>query len=295
MRTYSNYSVPKSILVFIMVALTSSAKAQKENVITFNVGSMAITVLSEGQQQGNKGVLIGATEEMLKESMPGGTYPSSVNAFLVEADGKTVLYDAALGIKLFDNLKAYGKKTEDVDAIVITHMHGDHIGGLLRNGEKAFANAELYIAKPEHDYWMSSEDGAQARSVINAYKDKLHLFVPGEIGGTEQLLPGVCSVAAYGHTPGHTGYMLESDGEKIFIWGDLTHAMAIQMPYPEVAVRYDVDPKQAVESRLKLLSYLSEHKIRIAGMHNAFPAIGDISKGKLHGYSFTPVCECEGR
>lgn len=288
MKQLSNIS--KSVLglvsLFILSVFANQANAQK-NVITFDVGSFAVTLLSEGQQQGNKSILIGATEEMLKQAIPDGTFPNAANAFLVETGSKTVL---------FDNLKDYGKAPADIDAIVITHMHGDHIGGLLRNGEKAFPSVELYIPKAEYDYWMNSESGAsQAQNVIHAYKDQLHLFTPDGIEDAKELLPGIRSVAAYGHTPGHTGYMIESNGSKLFIWGDLTHAMAIQMPYPEVAVTYDVDPKKAVESRLQLLKYLSENNIRIAGMHIPFPAIGTIKKNTSHGYDFTLVCECEGR
>jgi glyoxylase-like metal-dependent hydrolase (beta-lactamase superfamily II) len=273
------------------------AKAQKD-VITFDVGSYTVTTLSEGQQQGNKSILIGATEEMLNEAIPNGTFPNAVNAFLMVTGDKTLLFDAGLGKKLFDNLKKYGKTVANIDAIVLTHMHGDHIGGLLRDGERAFPAAALYIPQTEHDYWMNGQSGggaARVRNVINAYREQLHLFTPGEIAGTEELFPGIRSVAAYGHTPGHTGYLVESNGSKLFIWGDLTHAMAIQIPYPEVAVTYDTDPVQAVESRQQLLKYLSDNKIRIAGMHIAFPGIGEIKKSAAHGYDFTPVCECEGR
>jgi len=283
--------------LFAMLVAASPAKAQ-DKVVTFDVGSFALTVLSEGQQQVKPGVLVGATEKMLKQCMPKGTYPSAVNAFLVETGKKTILFDAGYGRKLFDNLKEYGKTAANVDVIMLTHMHGDHIGGLLRNGEKAFPSAELYISKPEYDYWMSDAAAgraAQARSVINAYKDKLHLFTPGRVGDVQELLPGIRGVAAYGHTPGHTGYMLESNGTKMFIWGDLTHAMAVQMPYPEVAVTYDSNPEQAVKSRQELLKYLSDNEIQVAGMHIEHPAIGKVSKNKSYGYDFALTCACEGR
>jgi glyoxylase-like metal-dependent hydrolase (beta-lactamase superfamily II) len=283
--------------LFATLAAASHAKAQ-DTVITFEVGSFTITTLSEGQGQGNSGILVGATEEMLKKAAPNGTYPNATNAFLVETGKQTVLFDAGYGRKLFDNLKAYGKSEASIDVIMLTHMHGDHIGGLLRNGEKAFPSAALYLPKPEYDYWMSEAAGgraAQARKVINAYKDKLHLFAPGSIESAPELLPGIRGVAAYGHTPGHTGYLLESKGSKMFVWGDLTHAMAVQMPYPEVAVSFDTNPKQAVEFRTSLLKYLSAHNIRVAGMHIAYPAIGSVKKSKTNGYDFTLICTCEAK
>ncbi|MDR0573587.1 MAG: MBL fold metallo-hydrolase [Tannerella sp.] len=296
------------LLLLILPAGHLKAQERRENVITFDIDfeSLAITLLSEGQGQGSIDILAGATEEMLKQTIPDGAFPNAVNAFLVEMGSKTILFDAGYGRELFDNLEAYGKTVADIDAIMLTHMHGDHIGGLLRNNKKSFPAATLYIPKPEYDYWMSDEAMRKqpesrrggfidARNVIDAYKDNLRLFVPGTIDETDELLPGIRSIAAYGHTPGHTGYMLESNGSKIFIWGDLTHAMAIQTLYPEVAVTYDLDPAQAVKSRRQLLEYLSEEKIRIAGMHIQFPAIGDVRKNKANGYDFILMCDCEGR
>ena len=296
MNHYLKILKASAIVLVIMLINAGNAKAQ-ESVITFDIGSFAVTLLSEGQQQGNKSILVGTTEDMLNKTVPDGTFPNAVNAFLVETEDKTILFDAGFGRKLFENLEKTEKKADDIDVVMLTHMHGDHIGGLLRDGKKSFPNATLYIPQSEYDYWMSDKAGnaAGARQVIEAYKDKLQLFLPGNIDDANELLPGIRGVAAYGHTPGHTGYMLDSDGSKLFIWGDLTHAMAIQMPYPEVAVTYDVDAAKAVESRQQLLKFLSEKKIRIAGMHIQFPAIGDVKKNETNGYDFNLICDCEGR
>jgi glyoxylase-like metal-dependent hydrolase (beta-lactamase superfamily II) len=308
--SFSTFNFQLSIILILLILPICHMKAQerRESVITFDIDfeSLAITLLSEGQGLGETELLIGTTEEMLKRTAPDGTFPIATNVFLVEMGGKTILFDAGYGSKLFDNLEAYKKTVADVDVIMLTHMHGDHIGGLLRDNEKSFPSAELYIPKPEYDYWMSdvamqkqpeSQRGGftNARNVINAYKDKLHLFVPGAIDGTDELLPGIRSIAAYGHTPGHTGYMLESNGSKIFIWGDLTHAITVQIPYPEVAITYDLDPVEAARSRQQLLNYLLENKIRIAGMHIQFPGIGNVRKNKANGYDFIFMCDCEGR
>ncbi|WP_291529872.1 MBL fold metallo-hydrolase [Bacteroides sp. UBA939] len=300
--TISQSAVQWSLLLILLLP-GYRIKAQ-EGVITFDVGSFAVTVLSEKQQPNNES---DATEEAPLQIFSEDISPNFVSAFLVETGSKTILFDAGYDEKLFDNLKAYGKTAANVDAIMLTHMHYDHIGSLLQNQKKAFPSAELYIPKAEHDYWMSdkamqespedSRDGfIQARNVIRAYQDKLHLFIPGDIEDTKELLPGIRGIAAYGHTLGHTGYMLESNNSKMFIWGDLIHVMAIQISSPETTViMYDVNSKKAIESRLKLMKYLAEHRILVAGMHIPFPAIGDLEKNAAKGYKFTPICTCEGR
>lgn len=295
-----------SLLLLLLGVNMFSVQAQQKDAITFDIGSFAVSLLSEGQQQGKAGILINATEDMMQQVLPDGTFPNAVNAFLVVTGDKTVLFDTGFGRKLFDNLNHCGKTPADIDVVILTHMHGDHIGGLLCDGETCFPSAILYIPQPEYDYWMSDEEMNKleenrrssfinARKVIVAYKDRLQLFTPGEIEQSQELLPGIRSVAAYGHTPGHTGYMLESDGSKLFIWGDLTHAITIQMPYPKVAVTYDVNPDMAVESRLKLLRYISENNISVAGMHIPFPGIGSVKKNNADGYRFELICDCEGR
>jgi glyoxylase-like metal-dependent hydrolase (beta-lactamase superfamily II) len=167
-------------------------------------------------------------------------------------------------------------------------MHGDHIGGMLRNGQVAFPKAMIYINQREYDYWSKSNNQL-AQNVLNAYKDKLKLFDLEKGEPQENIFPDILAMAAYGHTPGHTMYLLGSGKEQLLVWGDLAHAMAIQMPCPQVAVTYDIDPKQAVESRLAVLKYVTKHHIPVAGMHVAYPAIGTVAANGKGGYVFTPV------
>ena len=292
-------------LLVLLIVSAFNLKAQ-EDIITFDVGQFAVTLLSEGQQLGRTNILIGAPDEMLKQTVPAGTFPNAMNVFLLEMEGKTALIDAGLGPKTVENLAFYGKKATDIDAVFITHFHGDHIGSLLIDGKKSYPNATLYIAKSEYDYYMSDAEMSAlpenrrgsfttARNIFTSYQ--LEVFVPGELDKAVELMPGVRGVAAYGHTPGHCGFLVESNGNKLFFWGDLTHAMAIQMPFPEVAVTYDTDPVKAVEARQKILKYLSDNKIAVAGAHIASPGMGDLRKSEstATGYDFFPFCDCGGR
>lgn len=280
------------ISVCYLFVSTGMHAQETPDTYTYRVGSFEISLLAESQGQGNKGILIDATPEMMEKYAPDGTFSNAMNAFLVKTPDKKILVDAGLGRKLFDNLQSLGVSPEQVDVVLITHMHGDHIGGMLKDGKVMFPNAEVYIAQPEHDYWMKQEGNRsqQAKDVIAAYKSKLHLFQPGEVGSKiKELIPGFTAIAAYGHTPGHTLFLMESGNDKLLIWGDLTHAMALQMPYPQVAVTYDVDPQTAVASRKAVLKYVAENNIPIAGMHIAFPAMGTIVQdASRKGYTFNP-------
>ncbi|MDR2127249.1 MAG: MBL fold metallo-hydrolase [Prevotellaceae bacterium] len=280
------------ILLFVSLICTGIMAQENVNVFKFTMENMEITALSEGQQKSGKSILIGATEEMINQYAQDGTFLSACNAFLVKTPEKTILIDAGFGRNLFNNLKQQNVEPKQVDIILLTHMHGDHIGGLLHDEQITFPNAQLYIAQAEHDYWMNldSRGSEQARNIIQAYKNKLHLFVPSDLENTKsELMSGIYAIAAYGHTPGHTAYLLQSENSQFLIWGDLAHAMAIQMPHPEIAVTYDVNPEQAVDTRKKILEYAAKNKIPAGGMHIAFPAMGNIKHGKAAGYEFEPL------
>jgi glyoxylase-like metal-dependent hydrolase (beta-lactamase superfamily II) len=298
----------------VLLARAQTAEAQPApdelpTVFTTKIGAVEISLLNERQQTGSKSILIGATPEILKQTAPDGTFPNAINAFLVrfpkrDIGGTTypaqnILVDTGFGTRLFDNLKSFGLLPADIDIVLITHMHGDHIGGLLRDGKPAFPKAKIYISQPEHAYWTAPtqpQDSLQNRAVT-AYKEHLCLFQPTALGTAPTRLPDfpvgteIEALAAYGHTPGHTLFLVKSQDERLLIWADLTHAMAVQMPFPQVAVTYDVEPDQAIASRKKVLSYVAENKIPVAGMHIAFPGIGTVSplSGKDSAYKFTPL------
>jgi glyoxylase-like metal-dependent hydrolase (beta-lactamase superfamily II) len=280
------------LMIVNLLCMTVKTNAQSaENVFTYRVGLFEVNTLAESIGQGNKGILIDATAEMLQKYAPEGTFPNGTNAFFIKTADMNILVDAGYGRNLFTNLKAVGIEPEHIDIVLLTHMHGDHIGGMLRDGKPSFPNAQLYLSQKEHDYWAADSRGEQARNVLTAYKSKLHLFQPTEISQKAMpLLPGISAIAAYGHTPGHTAFMVESDNKQLLIWGDVTHAMAIQMPYPQIAVTYDVNPKDAITYRKAILEYVSKNKIPVAGAHITFPGIGAVTPDPSSGgYFFTPA------
>ena len=273
------------ISVMFMTLMSCPLLSQNSNIFRYKVGDLEVIMLSENQGKGNASILLNITDQIKSETMPDGSFPNAVCAFVVKGKDKNVLIDAGFGRNLFDNLKAVGLTPKDIDEVLLTHLHGDHTGGLISNNDAAFINARLHIAKKEYDYWREQDESVMER--VKYYTGSISLFDAGSPSSMTPITDGIYAIAAPGHTPGHTLFMIESSGKKLLIWGDLVHAMAVQMPYPEVYVTYDVDPDLATESRKEVLEYVVKNKIPVGGMHIAYPGIGKIEKNGKGGYKFT--------
>ena len=241
-----------------------------------------VYVLQESGGAGNTGVLVDAPAEVLAKYAPDGTYPTATNAVLVRQGDHVTLVDTGYGRTIFEQMAALGIAPGDVDEVLLTHMHGDHIGGMLRDGAKAFPNATVSLAQREFDHWKGAGN-EQALKIFSAYDGALKMLSPVEIDSP--MPQGITPVAAAGHTPGHTMFMVRDGYEQLLIWGDLTHAMAIQMPHPEISVRYDTDPAAARESRLKVLRNVAAEKTPVVGMHIPSLTAGEIV-ATGNGYEF---------
>ncbi|HEU5437436.1 MAG TPA: MBL fold metallo-hydrolase [Telluria sp.] len=233
----------------------------------------------------------------------GAMVETSDNVFVINTGTKLVMVDTGAGVlfgptlgKLIANLKAAGYQPEQVDEIYLTHMHGDHVGGLLSDGKIAFPNAIVRAAKADADFWLSQanmdkapEDGKGtfkgAMASLNPYiqAGKFKTFT-----GNIELVPGVSAVATHGHTPGHTSYMVESKGTKMMLIGDLIHAAAVQMENPAVTINFDSDKKAAAAARKKAFDAAAKGGYLIGGAHLQFPGVGYLApSGK--GYRWIPV------
>ena len=239
-------------------------------------------------------------DEDLSRSFLTNPVEASVNGFLINTGTKLVLVDTGAGTffgptvgKLLTNLAASGYRPEQVDEVYITHMHSDHIGGLIKDGKMAFPNAVVRASQPEADYWLSKAEMAAAPAAAkdafaNAQKALGPYIAAGRFkpfNGDVELVPGVRSVVTPGHTPGHTLYMVESGGEKLLLWGDLMHAATAQFPDPSVSLQYDIDLPAAMEQRKKVFADAAEHRYWVGGAHLPFPGIGHL-RTNGSGYTF---------
>jgi glyoxylase-like metal-dependent hydrolase (beta-lactamase superfamily II) len=257
--------------------------------VTFQLRSGKLTVLTESRSVRTNSILINASAEDQSRFIPNGTYPSGTHAFLYRPSSGAApfLIDTADGFNLIENLNSLGVSLAGIASIYITHMHGDHIGGLLNGSVAVFPNAQVFIEESEFAYWKNLSDsgdsrGAQAGRVFNGYGERIVQF---KADGSAVGQTGVKAFAEYGHTPGHTGFLIED----YLLWGDVTHAMAIQMPRPRVAVTYDLNPYQAIESRLSILDRVIQNGWKVGGAHIPWPAVGAIAKSGEEEYAFAAL------
>ena len=270
------------------------------------VGATLVTALSDGYLDGGTPVLRGIAEAEAAALLHAAFRTSaplriSVNAFALQRDGRTALVDAGGGTgmaptlgRLPAALAAAGIAREAIDTVLLTHLHSDHVGGLLdAAGQRTLPQARLCVARTEaaffrDDVRMAAAGPARsagflaARKVLDAYADGLTLLDPGE-----EAFPGTTLVPLPGHTPGHAGYRIGAGAESLLIWGDIAHVPELQIPRPEVTVLYDTDPTQAEATRRQLLAQVAAERLRVAGMHLHFPCFAHVV-GRNGTYALVP-------
>jgi len=272
------------------------------------VGNIEVTALCDGFTKVSEKLFPKSDEARAKELRaaaflkPTGEIPIPVNAFLVNTGDRLILIDAGNALNygptmghLPDALKAADIEPEQIDAVLVTHVHPDHTNGLLTDkGARAFPKAELVMQKAEHDFWNDADklNGASpvmkrlldmALPVFKPYTKQTRLFE-----GAVDLFPGVRSVPLFGHTPGHTGYMITSGADSLFVWGDIVHFAPFQFAQPEWSIVYDRNPEAAIATRKRTLDMVATDKIAVVGVHLPFPGKGHVVKAGS-GYQFVPT------
>ena len=284
------------------------AKGQAPGWYRMALGSFQVTALSDGTvalpvDKLLTGLPVARIESLLAKSYLKAPVETSVNGYLIHTGSKLVLIDAgAAGLfgptlgKLVGNLKAAGYQPEQVDEIYITHMHPDHVGGLVADGKMVFPNAIVRADMREGSFWLAQENmdkaPADAKGFFQGAMASLNPYVAAgklkPFDGETELMPGIRAIPARGHTPGHTIYAVESNGNKMVVWGDLMHVAAVQFAMPATTIQFDTDSKAAAPQRQKNYADAAKKGYFVAVAHVSFPGIGKLrADGK--GYEWIPT------
>ena len=289
-------------------AQVAMAQGQAPGWYRMMLGSFQITALSDGTVALPVDKLLtnntpARIENLLTRAYLKAPVETSVNGYLVHTGAKLVLIDTgAAGLfgptlgKLVANLKSAGYQPDQVDEIYITHMHPDHVGGLMADGKMVFPNAVVRADMREGGFWLAQENldkaPADAKGFFQGAMASLKPYVDAgrlkPFDGETELVPGIRAIPARGHTPGHTIYAVESQGNKLVVWGDLMHVAAVQFAMPSTTIQFDTDPKAAAPQRQKNYADAAKKGYYVAVAHVSFPGIGRLrADGK--GYDWIPA------
>lgn len=300
-----------SLLLAALVGAVLSLPTQAATPATswqMSLGDWRITAVSDGSVVVPLDKLLThITPEALASRMAAvGKTPqaeTAINTYVIDTGRQRYLVDTGAGALLGnagghlpDNLRAAGIPPESIDQVLLTHIHGDHSGGLQHDGVPVFPNATVRVEQKDVDFWLDPAHASQVeasqrhtfaeserslRPVINA--GKLQTFT-----APVKIAEGIEAIPAPGHTPGSVIYRVTHGGKTLLLWGDIIHAEPVQMPQPEVAIHFDVDQTQAMATRKQVLEKAAADGDWIASAHIAFPGIGKVEKNG-QGYRWMPA------
>jgi glyoxylase-like metal-dependent hydrolase (beta-lactamase superfamily II) len=274
----------------------------------FVIGSAEVSVVSDGPLPlgDPSGTFIGVPKAEVRKMLTDNFLnPTNVvleqNIPIVNFGDRLVLFDTGMGTsKLFGpttgrlqkSIAESGINPADIDAVVCSHAHIDHIGGIVDASDRPlFPNAQIYISQADLDFWTDETKLGSplkdfiihARKNLLPVRDRIVFFKDGQ-----EFLPGVTAMAAPGHTFGHHMFMIQSDGKSFAFLGDLTHHAILLMERPRMEFSYDSDPKMAADTRVKMLEMLAANKIAVMSYHFAWPGYGHVVKA---GEGFRYIAE----
>jgi len=276
-------------------AAAPQLKTQAPGYYRVMLGDFEITALGDGTVDLPVDKLLheppSRTTAALKKAHLHAPLETSVNGFLINTGEKLILIDTGAGTlfgptlgKLSANLQAAGYKPEQIDDVLITHMHPDHVGGLVHDGAITFPNATIHADKLDADFWLSQANldkaGDDAKGFFQGAMASLNPYVAAgkfrPFSGNGSILPGISALSSHGHTAGHTSYAIESKGQKLIVVGDLIHVAAVQLDNPGVTIGFDSDTKAAAASRARVFAEAARTGSLIAAAHLSFPGLGHL-------------------
>lgn len=229
---------------------------------------------------------------LMRDSLlPEHKYQPGFSPMIVNTGSDVVLFDTGNGENGFvprpaggwlaKELAPAGFKPEDITVVVLSHGHPDHVGGLMEAGSPLFPNARYVIGQVEYDFWAPEgkhsgeleKFASVFRTNTKAIADKFTFIKPGG-----DVVPGIRAVEAYGHTPGHLNFHIESEGKAIYFWGDCAHHQVASLARPDWHCVFDTDKEQAAATRKRIFDMLATDRIPIVGYHMPFPSVGYVER-----------------
>ncbi len=268
------------------------------------IGDMLVTAVNDGTFQASFDLIVGVSHEECERLETAAFRPvppkMTMNAFLVQSAGRRMLIDAGCGASmgptlgmLRGNLRSMSVEAAQIDVILVTHLHPDHVNGLIdEHGEAIFPGAEIVVNEAELQFFRDPESSSRApaetieffdgaRKALKPYEGRIRTIREGPVA------PGLTAVSQPGHTPGHTGWLIESGNDAVMVWGDIVHMPHLQISAPEAGTVLDIDREQAVATRRRALDMAAADRLRVAGIHLDFPAFGHVERHR-GGYAFVP-------
>ena len=296
-----------------ILARTSFAQTETEETMTgapetnsFTIGTFKIATIRDGKVLGEKPHETFGTNQnpedvaaLLEANMlPSDKFINSFAPTLIDTGGDVILFDTGFGEggrekgngQLISGMQSLGYEPGQVTMVVLTHMHGDHIGGLMEGGKPAFENARYVAGQVEFDFWKDpAREGTPAE---NGHKGVLKNVAPLAEKMTfvkegSEVAPGIVAHEAFGHSPGYLIFRVESEGKGLVITGDTANHFVLSLQKPDWEVRFDMDKEKAAAARRKVFDMVAAERLPFIGYHMPYPAAGFIEKSG-DGYRFIP-------
>ncbi|GMH36753.1 hypothetical protein BSKO_04626 [Bryopsis sp. KO-2023] len=305
--------MPSLWLGFVVVGILASSPFCAANCTfyKFRIGDFNATILSDGSTAWDSSTLFPGTPfQAVEEAFRANFLPTDAiqfyyNVLHVDTGDKQILFDCGSGVnfgdatgKLLESMQAAGLDPNDVDDIILSHGHVDHLGGIVKpDGSFTFANAKYHISRQEQEYWrdVTLDDFPPeftpdlTEVLLRVGKDTLESVAEGlvlfDLG--DEVLPGVQSRGATGHTPGHSAFIIKSGDDSLMFVGDVLVFDLFSIERPEWRMLFDNNRDAAVGSRFSLLNELADSRMQFLSYHSDFPGLGHISRNR-HGYSNRP-------
>jgi glyoxylase-like metal-dependent hydrolase (beta-lactamase superfamily II) len=273
---------------------------------SFKIGSFGVTVISDGLRIGEKPQETFGTNQtpqavadlLTANFLPTDKFVNGFSPTLIDTGSEVILFDTGMGEggraagagHLLEGIAAAGYTPDQVSIVVLTHMHGDHIGGLMEGGVPAFKNARYVANQTEFDFWK--DEARVGTPAEGGHQGVLKNVVPLAekmtfIGDGGEVVPGITGVAAFGHSPGHMIFTVESDGKGLVLTADSANHFVLSLQRPDWEVRFDMDKAKAAASRKKVFDMVATDRLPFVGYHMPFPSVGFIEKFE-QGYRFVP-------